>query len=1031
VTIDVTPVVDLFQATPAAAIPGKPLTLSWKTHGANSVTLSLATTGELHSESEAGKVAEGSFDYTVSPDLSDTDVLTFELRAASETSSSVQTVQIYKSGAPQVTRWIVPRYAQAGSSLSVAWTTSQADQVEILRDGKSVYLSPSPDAAVEGTLSFPAPMADQKFQLRAIDSHGGSVLSDELTVSPVGLPDPASSTFTSSDPAIATGGTPVTLTWSVPNARNLEIVDPGVKAVGVAVLTSLPTASSYTFAPGQLAFQGTNALSKRMRFTNATGGTLSPGGTLSLTVVADGVGADFNCAPNTFAATFMQPTLTGVTPTNPVGANGTWLTTWGEDATTVYSGQGPGAESGSVQLYPNRYTEYHLTGDNGAGTTLTPMVASVAVAQPAHLNFSVANVPSGAIVQLTGPNVPGAGALEPLNFAAQNLSTQSYVDISSTGTEINFPTPLSDFSGVLVNLPQPFQTNWRGNPVGGSSLTVNFQGWMAFSKTLVNPTRSTMSGSLTGLPVMRGGVALLDAQGIYQLKRGANSHVYWQLDAPGGQQRLIVQWTDIGASTNAALLYSFQAQLYATGEVVLAYAKVPAITSVSQSPWIGVYAGDDATTWVSPSAGQMRNVKLPMPGDRFGLFTKLPASYDYVAAPENLRVSMDMGNNHRMVIQDSESVVPPNQVTLTEAMMNPPTGSTNGEWIEFNNTTATDFDLNGWDLEFGGSSRYTFTSSVKVPANGFLVLGQSATAPAASAVNYFSYGPQYTLPKNGAPLNLTRSKGVYTSLGLGPTGLVGTVMPGYSIQLGGKVTGWTYPTGVTTTVCTAPTASTFGTGLYGTPGTANPNCPTYATKATIAGSFELLAGQTGTTQLTPGNNDNDIVQLNLTAPARFGALSYSKVYVGTNGYVSLEPLTCAADTTGTCFATNPSSLSGVLPPVGVVAPFWMDLTVGQGGIYTARRTGYTIVSWENVTLAKPGVGETYSLNFQVKFFDTGNIEFHYGTMTGTGSTSATNNAKGYSATSWLQTPQGGAMNSVNLPFGTAIAPNSAYRFTAQ
>jgi hypothetical protein len=1016
-TIDVEPVIDQFQVTPEAATPGQPVTLSWKTHGANQVTLSLASVGVVDTETDQAKVAQGSFDYTVSPDLSASDVLTFELRVESETAHSVQTLSVYKMGNPHVLSWTAPTYAVTGSSFSLTWTTTLADVVEIVRDGQSIYRSPSADIAAQGSLSLPTPATAQSFQLRALDSRGGVDVSSELTVSPVGLPDPANSTFTSSDTVIANGGTPVTLAWNVPSARNLKIADSGVKAVGTVVLTAAVNASPYTIVPGQYAFLGGNSLGYNRRYTNSTGGTLSPGGTLSLTLVAVTAGTDANFAATNWT---VQPAFTGVTVTNPVVANGTWLTTLGEDPSTVFTAQGPGSETGSVQLYPNRSTEYRLTGDNGVGTAVTPMSANVAVTTSAHLSFSAANVPAGATVQVTGPSIPGAGALTPLNFAAMNLPTQSFVDISSTGTEITF-TPANN--STLVALPQPFQATWRGIVVGGQSINVSYTGWMKFSTVLAAPN---------SFPISRGMVSVL---GGMSLQRTANSRVYWQLDGTGSQQRLIVQWNDIaiGPSTPALQFFTVQAQLYATGQVVLAYAKVPTLNKApSPLPTIGAYAGDDSTGLVSPSTGQLRYFSLPMQGDVFGLFTALPQPYDYIVAPELLRVSLDLGNNHSMVIQDGETVVTPNLVTITEAMMNPVTAG--NEWIEITNNTANDFDLNGWDLEFGSGSKYTFTSSVRVPASSRLVLGQSTTAPAATAVNYFSYGSTYTLPKTGAPVNLSRAKGVYSSLGVAPvgtTGTAGTFVASYAIQSGTKATGWTLPTGVTTSMCTVPTASTYGAGLFGTPGAANTTCPSYA-GASTTGNFEILAGQSGTTQLTPASNDNDIVSLTLSSPARFGGVTYSKVYVGTNGFLSLEPVTCASDATGTCYANNPASLlppaTTPLAPVGFIAPFWDDLDVSTGGIYTARRTGYTIISWENVQ--KPILGDTYSLNFQVKLFDTGNIEFHFGTMTGTGATSAPNNAKGASASTWLMPPQGGAAYMVNTS-GTAIAPNSGYRFTAQ
>jgi hypothetical protein len=1052
-TIDVTPVIDVFKVAPDSATPGQPLTLTWQTRGSNGVTLSLGGVGDIYSESDPNKVSAGSFDYTVSPDLAATDVLTFQLVAQGGSSNTTQTVQVYKMGSPHVTSWTVPPYALAGSSFSVAWTTTGSDTVEILRDGLSVYRSATPDDAIQGSVTFPAPTADQSFQLRAIDSHGGVALSDALTVSPVGMPDPGNSTFTASTSSIASGGTPVTLTWTAPNARNLKIVGSGVKAVGTIVLTASSSAPTNTIQPGQLSLQGYTSspyatTTPTLLFTNLTGGTLSPGGTLAVTVVATAAGTDYNTvAPNSIS--WGKTSLASVTPSNPPVANGTWLTTQGEDASTVYAVQGVGAASGSIQVFPNRNTDYCLTGDNGAGDTLTPMTVSVAVAQPARLNFSMANVPIGGIVQLSGPTVPGAGALEPLNFAAQNLSTQQFVDIAGTGTEIVFPN-LSATANALVSLPQNFQATWRGVPVGGQSLNVNFGGWMAFGNIPVAPNWDN------GPPTKRGVVSVLGTLAT----RVANSHVYWQMDGAGSQQRLIVQWTNLGVSTTGTVglaaygTFTVEAQLYSTGEVVLAYPQVPTYRAGQPNIFrIGAVAGDDASGWVMPSTGQRRYVLGPMKGDRFGLFTKLPASYDYITAQENLRVSVDMGNGARMVVQDAETVVAPNQVTLTEAMMNPPAGTANGEWLELTNNTATAFDLNGWDLQFGNNSKYSFTTSVMVPANGILVLGQNSTAPAASAVNYFSYGAQYTLPKNGSPVVLSRANGVYSSLGLAPAGLVGTVVPGYSVQLGGKATGWSYVSGLNATVCTAPTASSYGTGLYGTPGAANPTCPAYVTKASInPGTFEPLAADPAASPLLPGNQDNDIVTLPLAAPARFGGLSYSTVYVGTNGFLSLEPLTCAADTTyGTCFASPASSVNqfAALPQVGLVAPFWTDLMLGTGGIYTARRTpatgpAYTIVSWEKVTFSPVPVSgtpavpvfyptsiETYQLNFQVKLFDNGNIEFHYGNMSGNGTTAAANNAKGYHSTTWLQTPLGEASNTVNTSFSTSIAAGTGWRFTAQ
>jgi hypothetical protein len=561
--------------------------------------------------------------------------------------------------------------------------------------------------------------------------------------------------------------------------------------------------------------------------------------------------------------------------------------------------------------------------------------------------------------------------------------------------------------------------SWNGVQIGGSRLCININGWMVFTNSAI---------SQDPVPAMQGAVAVFG----HDLKSDANSHVYWQLDGTGAQQRLIVQWSNVPFYWPNTKKVTAQAQLYASGDVVLAYQDVQG-TAPGDTATVGVLPSNDMSTLIKPAAGLLTD-GLPATGDRFALFSVLQLPFTLPADPATLSVSAVVGNG-TILIDDAPSIVPAGQVTITEAMVNPPLGSADGQWLEVTNNTATAFDLSNWDIDFGHGARHTIAATVLVPANGRVVLGQTQTSAGAATVSY-AYGSHFSFPNDGTPVILSRSSGTYASLGLP----YGTVMPGFAVQRGALAAGVANASSATDMVCTAPTNASYAPGAHGTPGAANSTCPSYTYDATpIPGAFEFLSNTGGTRIVPSAGSDNSIDAVTPTAPVRFAGRQFSTIYVGTNGFVTLAPVNCA--NSANCFATSPTSFySSSRMPVGAIAPFWDDLDLNAlGGIYWARRTpnvtpndGYTVVSWENVK--RVSSTETYSLNFQIKFFDTGNIEFHYGTMSGTGGsgTAAADNAKGQHATTWLEVPEGGIGFTVNVNSTTpGITPSTGFRFTAQ
>lgn len=104
---------------------------------------------------------------------------------------------------------------------------------------------------------------------------------------------------------------------------------PATFTIGQMVLSSVAGAPSYTFAPGDITV-GTPgpATSATRLYVNKTGGTLNPGGTLTLSFIATEPGAEGNIPPG--SPLDLKTSFAGVSVTNPViGLTGTWITAQG------------------------------------------------------------------------------------------------------------------------------------------------------------------------------------------------------------------------------------------------------------------------------------------------------------------------------------------------------------------------------------------------------------------------------------------------------------------------------------------------------------------------------------------------------------------------------------------------------------------------------------------------------------------------------------------------------------------------------
>jgi hypothetical protein len=253
-TVTVVPQVDSFTATPPAAKPGEKITLSWKTSGAEQVTIAEDTFGPIVSTTT--DVAMGTAEFTVpqyfadagffdagvpDPDagledggLSDGGVVDggapalppvpivrdgFPLRFTLTASTTMPTQQTQRTAearvgqGPVIELFEAPAFGTRGRPLSLSWRTSGAARIELQANGLPFY---TPLAGVNTSGSFRVGNfgADTTFTLVAYDFNGLQVASTK-TVRAVA---PPRITSFMAPMASATATMRITVTWTTTDA---------------------------------------------------------------------------------------------------------------------------------------------------------------------------------------------------------------------------------------------------------------------------------------------------------------------------------------------------------------------------------------------------------------------------------------------------------------------------------------------------------------------------------------------------------------------------------------------------------------------------------------------------------------------------------------------------------------------------------------------------------------------------------------------------------------------------------------------
>lgn len=222
--------------------------------------------------------------------------------------------------------------------------------------------------------------------------------------------------------------------------------------------------------------------------------------------------------------------------------------------------------------------------------------------------------------------------------------------------------------------------------------------------------------------------------------------------------------------------------------------------------------------------------------------------------------------------------------------------------------------------------------------------------------------------------------------------------------------------------CRPPTATTYGAQI-GSPGR-DTTCLGYRMQRVDLKWRDIAS--TG----APIAFTNALGTLDLTAaPLTLWGAPVTSLTVSRSGWLLPGAF---SGTNVTANKSRPSATS----PAGTIAPFWDDLVIRPrpgSGVFAQRfaagddvetPSAHWIVQWAHVAHSSSSSDD---LNFEVKFFDSGAVEYHYGSME---SASSSVYGGGGSATMWFELPDASAAIAAGINT-TVLRPTNtlAWRFS--
>lgn len=892
-----------------------------------------------------------------------------------------------------------PAAARTGETMKLSWETSAANELELSEATFGVLHRTMVAAEVElGSFDWVVPTmlpgsdagtSDAGVTLPVVD---GQPLRFQLTVkstqpsvtltrqleSVVGA-GPRIDTF--AGPTAVTQGKAFTLSWKTTNATRVQLFADGALIHEPAPASPEVVAGSRTLT---MAGAGTTFELVAWSFNG-----LSVRSTKRVESVAPPEILTFVLTPSISAA--------------GVPATAMWTTRNASEvqlrmkqSATVFSTTAAGqVGAGTTQIRPSLSGIYELVARNAAGEFVTAE-QRVTVGSPQAIAALPSPAAPGQTVTINWDT--GGSALEvhgiPTTMPQVIPSSSTFVDLR-TGPPAN-TLFFAETDDAVVALPSTLGFRFPAMGRIHESFWVSTNGFVAFTQPGTLSTNTDLLTAPPGIPMF---APFWDDLEI------TPGQVSWRLDGEEFPRRLIIQWSDVARFDDATARLTFQVQLYESGQVRFAYSTLTDSLSMA--------LGQAATVGFSLGAGEISgqhgfNTVSVAPDLELLWFNTPAASGSFQVVADDSRVYALFTRTGLTTYRSAAipvMVIGPGAFSVNEAMPIPDPAFPMGTWIEISNPKLVDSDLGGVTLvSTGNDAGYTFPPGTLVPAKGFLVVGETTNLAANGDA-----GVTHVIS------NVPLAQADTLSLMLGPTMLSSlswtTAMPGVSVQASRDAIA---ANGQAIT-CTR-TQTYNGNGNIGTPGRGNELCFDYVLQP-IAGSFEDLTTG-GTELLASGSDYTAFGTVALPMPFTYFGQSFTSFNVAIPGFITFGPaLTAAYDVTN-------DALPSTSAPNGVVAIFWDRIVRNTNGkLLMARRSDRTIISWQDFRIyASSGS----SMNFQIKLFDTGIIEMHYGTMT---AGNKPNETTGSTATTWIEKPDGTAALPANINTVNGIQPNSGFRFS--
>lgn len=934
---------------------------------------------------------------------------------------------------PVIERFVVTPAARPGQTLKLEWKTAGAERV-VLSEATFGPLLDSSTATGEGSFDFEVPFFFGDGGVPPAGEDGGVSDAGSSFVLPVRTGFPLKFTL------VASTATP---TQSVARAVNARVGDgPSIDSFTTPVAAA-PARSQL------LSWETTNATRVELLanglplFTPRVGSSLDGSFTLptidtetTFTLVAydfTGLSVSVSRTVKSVKApvivSFTLP-LMAASPSSSLAAQ--WQTTDAvsvlvrvKNGPTVYfTDVGATVGTGTTSLATGLSTTFVLEARNLAGDVA---LAERLVTVTTPTTFSITPNPAIAGATLTAswdvsalsatdlPGLPSATAQAAANGAA------SFIDLDATPQatalsfgdrndgQARFEAPAGFTFPFVTTLASAFSVSVNGALVPG--------GAGAVAATNADLGAATWAGPQLIAPFWD------------DLDLGADGSVKWFLEGTQFPRVLVIQWSKVQISGRAGSELTFQVQLEETGKYRFSYKALTGPNADGVSASIGaverpatfqasrafnaaaaVSTGDELL-WFGGDASRAtgsQSFKL----DRSSTFGFFAAS----------------GAGKLTPVFSVVRVFAPNSVSITEAMPVSAESLTEGRWVELFNPGAERIDVSDLELvsSAAATTSYALPAGTTIDAGAYLVVGDTVDqaanggAPVSHAWGTnvpLAAADQVSLRVPGTtPFTLSTLAWV---AGPADAGVVAS-LPGSSVQPSEGALTATGP-------LTCARTRSYGTASQiGTPGETNETCFEYRLDR-VPVAFEDVSSGTAIFPLLD-SNDDEYATITLPLPFKYFGTTATTATVSTNGWVAFGPQTNSA-------ASNRTAPSTMASPVGTLAVFWDDhasseVAFPNAGVYWARVGDHVTIMWLHSTHYWP-VGD--DLNFEVKLFDNGVIEYHYGTMTNySGGTDRY--AEGGSATVWLERPDGSAALPIiaNESATTAagfLSPNTAYRFT--